>query len=90
MINIVTMPMCDECLDGAGGECHEPGCALFINRAPDLSLRTNPMVELTKAPDHAICHSQLLELGAALDKARAEATRLATALRRYAGVPVPP
>lgn len=40
----VTLWLCDPCLDGAGGECHTPGCALWINRAPDLPLRDSPMV----------------------------------------------
>jgi hypothetical protein len=39
------MTLCSLCIDGAGGECHSPGCALWINRAPDLSLRDNPMVD---------------------------------------------
>jgi hypothetical protein len=41
----VVMTLCSLCVDGAGGECHSPGCALWINRAPDLSLRDNPMVD---------------------------------------------
>lgn len=40
----VELTLCSLCLDGAGGECHTPGCALWINRAPDLSLRAHPMV----------------------------------------------
>lgn len=44
-VHKVTLWMCSLCLDGAGGECHSPGCALWINRAPDMSLRDNPMVE---------------------------------------------
>ena len=43
---LVQMWLCDLCLDGKGGECHTPGCALFLNRAPDLSLRNNPMVTI--------------------------------------------
>lgn len=31
--------VCSACLDGEGGECHTPGCVLWLNRAPDLSLR---------------------------------------------------
>lgn len=34
----VTIDLCDLCLSGAGGECHVPGCALWLNRAPDLSI----------------------------------------------------
>jgi hypothetical protein len=32
----VTLDLCVLCLNGAGGECHSPGCALWINRAPDI------------------------------------------------------
>lgn len=38
-LNIVTLTLCDFCLDGAGGECHVPGCALWMNRAPDVAIR---------------------------------------------------
>jgi hypothetical protein len=31
--------MCTACLDGAGGECHTPGCVMWLNRAPDLGIR---------------------------------------------------
>lgn len=34
-----TIPICSACLDGEGGECHTPGCILWINRAPDLAIR---------------------------------------------------
>lgn len=33
--------ICEPCLDGKGGECHTPGCVLWLNRAPDLQLRSN-------------------------------------------------
>jgi hypothetical protein len=26
--------VCDLCLDGAGGECHVPGCTYWLNDAP--------------------------------------------------------
>lgn len=32
----VTLDLCVLCLNGEGGECHSPGCALWINRAPDI------------------------------------------------------
>ena len=35
--------LCSLCVTGAGGECHSPGCALFLSRAPDISLKDNPM-----------------------------------------------
>lgn len=34
----VTLVLCTDCLRGAGGECHTPGCALWMNRAPDVPL----------------------------------------------------
>ena len=43
-LHLVEMQMCSLCLDGAGGECHTPGCILWINRAPDLSLRDHPFL----------------------------------------------
>lgn len=42
----VRIRLCSLCLDGKGGECHTPGCALFLNRAPDLPLRNNPAVTI--------------------------------------------
>lgn len=30
--------LCQRCIDGAGGECHTPGCGLWMNRAPDVPL----------------------------------------------------
>lgn len=41
-VHTVQIPMCDLCLDGAGGECHTPGCIFWINRAPDLPIRSDP------------------------------------------------
>lgn len=38
--------LCELCIKGVGGECHTPGCALFLSRAPDLRLDDNPMVML--------------------------------------------
>lgn len=35
----VVLTLCSLCLKGAGGECHTPGCILWLNRAPDLPLR---------------------------------------------------
>jgi hypothetical protein len=50
----VTMWLCDLCLDGKGGECHVPGCALYLNRAPDLPLRNSLTVEI-EGYDWAAC-----------------------------------
>lgn len=38
-LNIVTATICDACLDGAGGECHVPGCLLWMSQAPDVPIR---------------------------------------------------
>lgn len=39
-LNIVNgVYICSLCLDGAGGECHMPGCVMWINQAPDLPIR---------------------------------------------------
>ena len=38
-LETVTLTLCNACLDGKGGECHTPGCALWMNRAPDVSIR---------------------------------------------------
>lgn len=45
-VHLVQMHLCDLCLNGEGGQCHTPGCALWINRAPDLSLRDNAFVKV--------------------------------------------
>lgn len=45
--------LCDLCLDGAGGECHTPGCCLFLAQAPDLPLRDNPLIEIYLSPGGA-------------------------------------
>lgn len=41
-LHTIKAVVCSLCLSGAGGECHVPGCLLWINRAPDLSLLDNP------------------------------------------------
>jgi hypothetical protein len=38
-VRLVQLHLCDLCLDGAGGQCHVPGCALWIKSAPDISIR---------------------------------------------------
>lgn len=35
----VVLTLCNLCLDGKGGECHVPGCALWMSTAPDLPIR---------------------------------------------------
>lgn len=34
----LTLWLCAYCIAGVGGECHSPGCALWMNRAPDLPI----------------------------------------------------
>lgn len=38
VLHRVTLTLCSLCLAGAGGECHTPGCALWLRRAPDVAL----------------------------------------------------
>lgn len=42
---LVELTICGLCLAGAGGQCHTPGCALWLNRAPDLSLIDRVLME---------------------------------------------
>lgn len=42
-LNTVVVTLCDLCLEGAGGECHTPGCGLYMNRAPDVPLLYTPI-----------------------------------------------
>jgi len=37
-VHSVRIRLCSACLGGEGGECHTPGCALWLNRAPDLPI----------------------------------------------------
>lgn len=37
-LQTVTLNVCALCLRGSGGECHTPGCAFWMNRAPDIPL----------------------------------------------------
>ena len=73
-VHLVQLWLCDLCLDGAGGECHVPGCALWINRAPDVALHGNPMVTI---------------LDVSLDLPASEVPAAALALYEAAGLPVP-
>jgi hypothetical protein len=38
-LEIVTLQLCSSCLDGNGGICHVPGCALCRSTAPDIPIR---------------------------------------------------
>lgn len=35
-LTLVLLHLCEPCRTGEGGECHTPGCALWMNRAPDV------------------------------------------------------
>lgn len=43
----VTLTLCTLCLSGKGGECHSPGCALWMRRAPDV-----PVTQYQAADDY--------------------------------------
>lgn len=34
--------LCDACIQGIGQQCHSPGCALFLNRCPDIPVHVLP------------------------------------------------
>ena len=38
IIRRVEIPICQKCLDGAGGECHTPGCAFFLHQMDTLPI----------------------------------------------------
>lgn len=55
-VRLVQLRLCDLCLDGAGGQCHVPGCALWIKSAPDVPIRDyvtfiDPDAEPQPAPE---------------------------------------
>jgi hypothetical protein len=37
-LRTVTLTLCVPCLAGEGGECHSPGCALWMSTAPDVPI----------------------------------------------------
>jgi hypothetical protein len=47
----VTIVLCGQCLDGIGGECHTPGCAMWMKSAPDVPVRDNALA----AEETVIC-----------------------------------
>jgi hypothetical protein len=48
---------CRRCLDGEGGECHTPGCALWLNRAPDVPMWGNVTINEAMTPSEDESHS---------------------------------
>lgn len=53
-VHVVAMLLCDLCLMGAGGECHVPGCALYMSRAPDVPLRDRIVTHLRFEVAHGV------------------------------------
>lgn len=49
--------ICELCMKGAGGECHTPGCLFWINRAPDLPLRSHILIQGGSIDGHSRCGS---------------------------------
>jgi hypothetical protein len=49
---LVEIRLCELCLSGAGGECHVPGCALFLRSAPDL--RLDPATDYATVPPGSV------------------------------------
>ena len=45
-VHLVQLNLCEPCLDGVGGECHTPGCSLFLHTAPDLPVRNSAGVRI--------------------------------------------
>lgn len=38
LVHLVKINLCELCLQGAGEECHTPGCALFLHNSPGLPI----------------------------------------------------
>jgi hypothetical protein len=55
MVKMYSIWLCDMCVSGEGGECHSPGCALFLNRAPDIPLQIGGNMFLTELHECAYC-----------------------------------
>lgn len=53
-VHRVILDLCDACLDGEGGECHEAGCSLCRCAAPDLPIREQPSVSIVRATVHPL------------------------------------
>lgn len=45
----ITLALCADCLDGKGGECHTPGCALWMCKGPAPGLRDMAIAESAAA-----------------------------------------
>ena len=42
LLHEVTLTLCALCIAGEGGECHTPGCALYMSQAPDIPIHITP------------------------------------------------
>lgn len=82
-VRLVQLRLCDLCLDGKGGECHTPGCSLWLNRAPDAPVRESQGVMIMDiAPDASPARAGTAELAAELNTVRAENERLRDVIAR--------
>lgn len=46
-----TVQLCRRCMAGEGGECHTPGCSLWMNRAPDIPVSSAATVTASQGAD---------------------------------------
>ncbi len=55
----VAIALCALCLDGHGGECHVPACALFLKTSPDIRLRdvSRPEFSLAVHAGPGVCEA---------------------------------
>jgi hypothetical protein len=44
-VHRITLDLCSLCITGAGGQCHTPGCSLWIHAAPDIPVSLSPAPE---------------------------------------------
>lgn len=52
----VIVTLCEPCLLGEGGECHTPGCALWMSRGPDAG----PIAHELLPPSFGPCNCRKL------------------------------
>jgi hypothetical protein len=50
-LDLVAMMLCKACREGVGGECHTPGCALWMSQAPDVPPRLEETAASQFTPD---------------------------------------
>jgi hypothetical protein len=54
---LTSVLLCGRCMAGEGGECHTPGCALWLNRAPDVPMWGNVTINEAMTPSEDESHS---------------------------------